>query len=202
MAHHLKTWFLETLTLKNRALKWTPWMFLLWIFSLITLAWSGNALYQARIYNTHVTQKTLQNNTAPDAVFADATYWVTHKNTEKALALYALAASGKDPYIRKVAHYNMANIYLRQANKLLIETGLDEWDKVTPSLAIAKESYREALRLEPRWMEAKYNDELVLRLAPVIESSKSRKLEEEAEITQDTPPEGWPAIPGFPRGMP
>lgn len=192
MAHRLKT----------RALKWTPWMFLLWLLSLSTLAWSGYALYQARIYNEHLNHKKLQNNAAPDAVFADATYWVTHKNTEKALMLYAVAASSKDPHIRKAAHYNMANIYLRQANKLLIETGLDEWDKVTPLFAIAKESYREVLRLDPRWMETKYNYELVLRLAPIIESSKSRKLEEEAEITQETPPEGWPAIPGFPRGMP
>jgi mxaK protein len=192
MAHRLKIW----------ALKWLPWMFMLWLLSLIALAWGGYALYQANIYNEHLSHKTLQNNTAPDAVFADATYWVKHKDTEKALKLYAIVASSKDSSIRKAAYYNMANIYLRQAYKLLEETGLDEWDKVTPSLAIAKESYRETLRLAPYWMEAKYNYELVLRLAPIIESSKSRKLEEEAEVTQETPPEGWPTIPGFPRGMP
>lgn len=192
MAHRLKNW----------AVKWTPWMFLLGMFSLIALVWSGNALYQARIYNAQLAGNALQNNPAQDAVFADAAYWVKHKNPEKALALYALAASGKDSAIRKAAHFNMANIYLRQANKLLLETGLDEWDKVTPLLAIAKESYRDALRLDPHWIEAKYNYELALRLAPVIESSKSRRLEEDAEITQETPPEGWPAIPGFPRGMP
>ncbi|MDO9203945.1 hypothetical protein [Methylotenera sp.] len=192
MAHRLKIW----------ALKWLPWMFLLWLLSLIVLAWSGYALYQAGIYNKHLSHKTLQNNAAPDAVFADASYWVAHKDIEKALKLYALAASSKDSSVRKAAHYNMANVYLRQANQLLEETGLDGWDKVTPLLAIAKESYREALRLDPHWMDAKYNYELVLRLAPIIESSKSRRSEEEEEVTQETPPEGWPAIPGFPRGMP
>ncbi|HPH06906.1 MAG TPA: hypothetical protein PL131_13630 [Methylotenera sp.] len=189
--------------LKYLALKWLPWMILLWIASLTILVWSGYTLIQANTYNKNLSHQKLQNNAAPDAVFADASYWVKHKDTEKALKLYALATSSKDINIRKVAHYNMANVYLRQANQTLSDKGLEEWDKVTPLLAIAKESYREALRLDPHWMEAKYNYELVLRLAPIIESSKSSRQEEnDEEITQETPPEGWPAIPGFPRGMP
>lgn len=188
--------------LKILTLKWQPWMTLLWIACFITLAWCGYSLVQANTYNANLSHKKLQNNAASDAVFADANYWLAHKDTEKALKLYALASSGKDANIRKAAHYNIGNIYLRQANQILNDKGWEEWDKVTPLLSIAKESYREALRLAPEWMEAKYNYELVLRLAPIIESSKSRRQEEEEEVTQETPPEGWPAIPGFPRGMP
>lgn len=188
--------------LKTLALKWLPWMTLLWIASFIFLAWGSYSLVQANIYNANLIHKKLQNNLTPDAIFADASYWAARKDSEKSLKLYALASSSKDAQIRKAAHYNIANIYLRQAYQILNDKGYEEWDKVTPLLSIAKDSYRETLRLAPEWMEAKYNYELLLRLSPIIENSKSRKQEEAEESSQEVPPEGWPAIPGFPRGMP
>ena len=94
-------------------------------------------------------------------------YWTKRKNTEKATKLYAQAIVSHDKNIRKLAHYNMANLYLHEAYLLLDASGLEVWDKVLPILSIAKESYREALRLAPDWMDAKYNYELALRLVPL-----------------------------------
>jgi len=52
-------------------------------------------------------------------------------------------------------------------------------------------------------VNAKYNYELALRIAPTIESKHSRQTPEDEELKdQESAPEGWPAIPGFPRGMP
>jgi len=197
MAQSIKIW------LNNHLLQAFPWVLLVCFLSLLGLVWSGSALYKAKQYHQHLQEKTLQNITADDAIFADAFYWVKHSNTEKALKLYAQVASSLDPNIRKKANYNMANIYLREANKLLETTGLESWDKVTPLLAMAKEGYREALRLEPRWVSAKYNYELALRIVPTIESKSSHQQPDDDELKdQESAPEGWPAIPGFPRGMP
>jgi mxaK protein len=197
MAQRIKTW------LNNHLLQAFPWVFLVFFLSLLGLVWSGNALYKAKQYHQHLHQQTLQNSTADDAIFADAVYWVKHRNPEKALKLYALATSSLDLNVRKKANYNMANIYLSEANKLLDTNGFEAWDKVTPLLAMAKEGYREALRLEPRWMGAKYNYELALRILPTIESKGGRQQPDDEEIkNQEAAPEGWPAIPGFPRGMP
>lgn len=197
MASRVKPWFIHHLD------QVFPWVFLIGFFSLISLVWSVHALYQAQQYHHHLQHQTLQNSATDDAIFADALYWTKHRDTEKALKLYAKVVSSTNPTVRKFTNYNMANIYFREAYKLLDTTGLDTWDKVTPLLAMAKEGYREALRLDPDWLNAKYNYELVLRIAPTIESKTSTKPEDDNELKdQETPPEGWPAIPGFPRGMP
>lgn len=197
MAQRIKVWLI------NALLQAFPWMLFIGLLSIAGLAWSGHALYNAKQYHQHLHDKTLQNNTADDALLADAAYWTRHHHTEKALKLYAQAASSLNLNIRKYANYNMANLYLREANKLLDTSGFDAWDKVTPLLAMAKESYREALRLDPNWINAKYNYELALRIAPTIESNSSRqKPDDDVLKDQETAPEGWPAIPGFPRGMP
>jgi mxaK protein len=189
--------------LNNHLLQAFPWVLLISFLSLLGMLWSGTALYKAKQYHHHLHNHTLQNNVADDAIFADAVYWVKQGNNEKALKLYAQAISSPDLNIRKTANYNMANIYLREANKLLETTGLESWDKVTPLLSMAKEGYREALRLDPDWVNAKYNYELALRIAPTIESKHSRQTPEDEELKdQESAPEGWPAIPGFPRGMP
>ena len=194
---------LKTALIKAGLQKAFPWMLLMLLLSLLALAWSGHALYKANIYHQHLKHKTLQNDASPDAIFADAVYWTKRKNTEKATKLYAQAISSHDKNIRKLAHYNMANLYLHEAYLLLDASGLEAWDKVLPLLSIAKESYREALRLAPDWMDAKYNYELALRLVPTIESkSRSSKAEDEDLQDQSVPQDGWPAIPGFPRGMP
>lgn len=197
MAQYIRIWL-------NNALRQAfPWILLICLLSLLGIIWSGKALYQAKQYHQHLHDKTLQNIVADDAIFADAAYWTKHNDTEKSLKLYAIAASSLNINIRKNANYNMANIYLREANKLLDTSGFEAWDKVTPLLAMAKEGYREALRLDPSWLNAKYNYELALRIAPTIESSTSRqKPEDEEHKDQEATPEGWPAIPGFPRGMP
>lgn len=193
MASRLSTFFLRAF----------PWMWLMLVLSVLGLFWSGQALYKANLYHQHLENKTLQNGASPDAVFADAVYWAKRKDTEKATKFYTLAIASHDKYIRKVAHYNMANLYSREAYLILDASGLEAWDKVTPLLSIAKENYREALRLAPDWMDAKYNYELALRLVPTIESKgPSNRTEDDDLKNESIPQDGWPAIPGFPRGMP
>lgn len=177
-----------------------PWALVLMLMSGILLVWSSYALYKARNYNDSLQKQVLNQDASEEAIFANAAYWAKHHDSKKSLMLYAQLQSSNDNALRRNVHYNIANHYLRQAYTTLNETGLASWDKVSPLLSIAKESYRDALRIDPSYMDAKYNYELALRLIPTIESKSQRMTESEDDL--ETPPEGWPAIPGFPRGMP
>ncbi|WP_051901375.1 hypothetical protein [Methylotenera sp. L2L1] len=180
-----------------------PLMLFVTIASMIIMVMSARDLYLVNRYNENLSSNRLHNGTTHDAVFADAYLWKQKSNDQKSLALYASIANSKDTYIGQSAHYNSANIYLNQAIKLLDDHGLEAWDKAMPLLSLAKESYRDALRLKPDWMEAKYNYELALRLSPTIESQgRTATKDDDEEKDMGVPPDGWPSIPGFPRGMP
>jgi mxaK protein len=185
-----------------RRLKLFQLMLLVLCLSFALSIWLIVSLYQASIYNGKLSAKTLHTGHSADEIFANAVYWKSNGEMQKALSLYAEAASGNQPVIRKSAYFNSGNLYLSQANQLLEEKGLDAFDQVGPMLAMAKESYREALRSDPAWHEAKYNYELALRLAPMFELKKSNRSEDEDEPEEEEATDGWPSIPGFPRGMP
>lgn len=177
-------------------------MLTLLCLSFAVLMWAIMSLYQVNTYNSKLRNQTLQESRSADAIFANAVYWRNKGDVQKALALYAEAASGDQQVIRKSAYFNTGNIYLSQVNQLLEEKGLDAFDQVGPMLAMAKESYREALRLDPGWHEAKYNYELALRLSPMFELKKNHQSRDEDEPDEEEATDGWPSIPGFPRGMP
>lgn len=78
-----------------------------------------------------------------------------------AMALYQ--AASRDPAYAVAAHYNLANLHLREA------LGLAERDALAANpqpAELAKRHYRAALRLDPGHWASKYNLERALRLAP------------------------------------
>ncbi len=119
---------------------------------------------------------------------------------QQSLGLYAEALSRGSNRVRKSSYFNSGNLYLSKANQLLEDRGLDAFNQVGPLLALAKESYREAMRLDPAWHEAKYNYELALRLSPLFALKHSNKEPDESDDAETV--DGWASIPGFPRGMP
>ena len=62
--------------------------------------------------------------------------------------------------------YNLANLYFRQASQLR-EIGAD--DLAMPLIELAKQNYRELLRIDSGHWDAKYNLELALVLAPEMD---------------------------------
>lgn len=60
------------------------------------------------------------------------------------------------------ARFNLANLYLRQS----IDNGLAAGASPAPDLELAKQRYREVLKLKPEHWDARYNLEQALRLAP------------------------------------
>ena len=181
-------------------LKVFPWMVLLGSLSLAVSVWLMVGLYQAASYNARLETQALHHSRAADALFANGYYLARQGDMQQSLGLYAEALSRGSNRVRKSSYFNSGNLYLSKANQLLEDRGLDAFDQVGPLLALAKESYREAMRLDPAWHEAKYNYELALRLSPLFALKHSNKEPDESDDAETV--DGWASIPGFPRGMP
>jgi len=98
----------------------------------------------------------------PDVAFAQGYALAARNDTLRALTRYRQAADAGGP-LAVAALYNIGNLHMRQ--------GLAAQDagQKAQSLALfelAKQSYRDALAIEPGYWDAKYNLERTLRLAP------------------------------------
>jgi len=186
------------------------WAGVLMLVSLVMLARQLVEIYQAHVYRQSLAPHVLIQNTllganqTPQALFANAVFYDNQLKPEQALAQFAALiskVSEADP-LRKQAYFNSGNIYMRTATRLLEQRGLPAWDEAGPLVALAKESYQKALRIDPDWSEAKYNYHLALRLSPTTHGMSGPQQYEDEQIKAEQEPSGWPAMPGNPRGMP
>lgn len=186
------------------------WAGVLMLVSLMMLARQLVEIYQAQVYRQSLAPHVLIQNTllganqTPQALFANAVFYDNQLQPEQALAQFAALISkvGEADPLRKQAYFNSGNIYMRTATRLLEQRGLPAWDEAGPLVALAKESYQKALRIEPDWSEAKYNYHLALRLSPTTHGMSGPQQYEDEQIKAEQEPSGWPAMPGNPRGMP
>ncbi|SNR96511.1 mxaK protein [Methylobacillus rhizosphaerae] len=188
-----------------RRLRLFPWMLLLLVLAIAALIWSGVSLYRANVYNQNLEAGAMQNGKSARELFADGWLLAEQGQTDKALEKYAEAAAKGDDAIRKAVFFNTGNLYLTQSVDILESEGYVAWDKVGPLMSLCKENYSKALLIDPDWIDAKYNLELALRLSPSFAGVKTpNRYNEDDDDTEDVEkrPDGWPSIPGFPRGMP
>lgn len=187
-----------------------PWAGLLAMVAMAMLVQQGIGIYQSAIYRQSLVphiliERTLLGaNQTPQALFANAVFYDHQRKPDLALAQYAALISQVAEHhpLRKQAYFNSGNVYLRTAIRLLEQRGLPAWDEAGPLVALAKESYQKALRIDPSWSEAKYNYHLALRLAPTTHGMSGPQQYEDEQIKAEEQPSGWPAMPGNPRGMP
>lgn len=78
------------------------------------------------------------------------------------------AALARDGALRADVRYNLANAYLRRVLELGDEAGDDV---VGPLIELAKQQYRDVLRIDPGAWDAKYNLELALTVQPDVEET-------------------------------
>ena len=84
---------------------------------------------------------------------------------EQALRAYG-AIETDDDGLRPALRYNLANLYLRHALELGDSAG---GDVVGPLIELAKQEYREVLRVEGEAWDARYNLELALSVQPDVD---------------------------------
>ena len=103
-----------------------------------------------------------------------ATAWVAaqHGELTRAVALYRDVAQAR-PDLAGAALYDAANALVREGDRIAA-TG--DWVGARPLLELAKETYREALRLDADRWDTRYNLERALRLAPEEEDMPAEPL--------------------------
>jgi mxaK protein len=106
---------------------------------------------------------------APEGAFAAALAMQRKGAADEALRAYA-AVSTRDAALHASVQYNLANLYLRRALDLGDEAG---GDVVGPLMELAKQGYRDVLRVQPRAWDAKYNLELALSVQPDVEAAEA-----------------------------
>jgi len=175
---------------------------LIFLISMLALVWSAIGIYQAYDYNRHLLNQSISQQNSRHALLLNAAIYSNRGQDTEALNTYAQLVAKGDPEFAKAAWFNSGNHYLRKATEILEQETLMGWDGAGPLLALAKNSYQRALNIDPKWSEAKYNFELALRLSPANHGRKGRVEYERDEDKVDKQPDGWPSIPGSPRGMP
>jgi mxaK protein len=135
-------------------------------------------------------------DTAPaELLFARAHFLLSRDRIDEALLPAELGARAGAPPVQAALLYDMANARMRQAFSLIEAMQLE---KAVQHLRLAKEDYRRALRLDPQLWDARYNLDVVMRMArdfPDIEPAAG----------DDAPPTAstlWTDLPGLPKGLP
>jgi len=105
----------------------------------------------------------------PEARFARALALAQSGKSEAALKLYKSLTQRTSPQMRRAALYNAGNLYMREA----LRYGANDSFKSVPLIELAKQSYRDVLRDQPDYWDARYNLERALWLAPEMEQAES-----------------------------
>lgn len=103
----------------------------------------------------------------PEAEFARALALAHSGKSDAALGVYKSLARSTRADIRLAALYNMGNLYMRDAERRSANEGFES----LPLVELAKQAYRNVLREQPDYWDARYNLERACRLAPELETS-------------------------------
>lgn len=102
----------------------------------------------------------------PELVFAKAHALAAKGDRREAQRLYGILLDRGDGQFQARVRYNLGTLYLREAAELWNARGVLEYIRVNTLVAVAKENFRESLRLKPERWDARYNLEYTYRITP------------------------------------
>lgn len=105
--------------------------------------------------------------------FANAYHLQQRHDFKNSVNAYASIAARPDSRLQLDIKYNLANLFFREASKMR-ENGAD--DLAMPLIELAKQNYKEILRIDDQHQDAKYNLELALFVSP--DNDPAETLEE------------------------
>ncbi|HID82087.1 MAG TPA: hypothetical protein EYH06_13345 [Chromatiales bacterium] len=157
------------------------------VFSLALLVHSVLQIISVQGFNRAIKSDQLEMvptwNALP-ARFARA--WMLHQKGEFGQALKAyseIEIQGSGDFKRSI-RFNLADLYMQQAS---LAGRKGEQDIATPLIEMAKHHYRQILREDSHYYQAKYNLETALKILPDLD---------EAEFPDDVMPERSPESAG------
>ena len=175
----------------------------LWFFLAVALCLSGVAYESYMLIRLNALNRDISDpaalqvdeNTPAMAVFAKARQLDRAGEHQEAIKLYSAILDTEDKALRERALHNLGTIYLSDAAKLWNARGVLEYARVNTLVALAKENYREALRIRPDNWDARYNLEYAYRITPPPkEKPKSNWKGTKSSV--------FATLPGIPGGGP
>jgi mxaK protein len=134
--------------------------------------------------------------TAPPALLeARADFLLARDRVEDAQPFLDQASLRAESAAHARMLYNIANARLRAA---IAATREGKFDKATPLVTLAKVEYRNALRIDPTYWNAKYNLDIAMRLVRDLPRGEG----EDETKPEETPSKLWTDLPGVPKGLP
>ncbi len=109
----------------------------------------------------------------PESRLARAVALANAGESEAAMKEYKTLIEGDRHDLGQVAKYNLGNLYMRVA----LERGAEQAFRFLPLIELAKQRYRDVLRIDPTHWDARYNLSRALQLAPEIEQELEEKEE-------------------------
>lgn len=134
--------------------------------------------------------------TASDEVLiARSEFLLARDRRDEAQVLLDASSGMRDPKLRSRLVYNHANARIRDAIAA-VERG--DTDKAIPLTRLAKDEYRQALRLDPAAWDIKFNYDVAMRIVRDFPGHDS----DGEEPPPDAPTKLWTDLPGVPKGLP
>jgi len=135
----------------------------------------NQAVAQATASPAGVPHKDANNDKLPEVRFARARVLSMAGQHDAVVKQYSgLIQDGSPVGLRQAALYNLANLYLRQAMASAPGDAL-------ATMELAKQRYRDLLRVDPQDWDARYNLERALWMAPENEASFAAEPQQPAE---------------------
>ncbi len=174
------------------------WFYGLAILLLGGAVFSGIQAYQLERLNLAIANPDsimVDENTSPVLIFAKAERLNQLGKSAEAIKLYASLRNTEDIDLRAGALHNLATLYLRNGAQHWNAHGVLDFAYVSAQVELAKEAYREALRLNPDDWDARFNLEYAWRITPPPkERSKSDFTGSKSSV--------FSTLPGLPGGGP
>jgi len=154
-------------------------------FGLIA-AYQGLRLHRANQVNEAIASASVSSpdDGVAEARFARALALSESGDAAAALQLYKGLIQSGDAHLKRAALYNLGNLHLREAMK----SGADEAARSLPLIELAKQSYRDLLRIDPTDWDARYNLERALWLAPEVDEAAANEPPEPPQRAMSTAP--------------
>ena len=183
-------------SIKNKQLP--SWFYLLATVLLIGAVYHGIKVYRQAFYFQMIAnpEKIIVDENTPDIlVFTKAIYFAKSGHSNEAARLYASLRNTQDMDLRIRALHNLATLYLRDGAKYWNANGVLEAAHVSTQVDLAKQNYREALRLNPEDWDARYNLEYAWRITPPPKEKAKADFQGSKSSVFST-------LPGLPGGGP
>ncbi len=185
---------MEPLKLRRLPIKFYG-LSLIFLIGIIVQGFKLYTIYSLQQAIEHPDAIIVDENTPSKLIFAKAMHLTQIGKTGEAIRLYSSLRNTKDLDLRARSMHNLANIYLHDGAQHWNARGVLDYNYVTTQVELAKQNYREALRINPDNWDARYNLEYALRITPPPKEKPKSDF-------KGTKPSVFSTLPGLPGGGP